>query len=125
VSHTSKYYPNGIPKSSVRLVVPCTSTVQFVERTSSGPPMYVRTRDRGVRPTDLAYVCLLRLVFVFYFLRVQSVIRLTLKVLGLVKTPLLKTFVDGCMEKVLFNKKVCFYQSITLSLPYRNFILGI
>jgi hypothetical protein len=53
------------------------------------------------------------------------VIRLTLRVLGLVKTPLLKNFVDGSMEKVLFNKKVCFYQSITLSLSYRNFILGI
>jgi hypothetical protein len=36
-----------------------------------------------------------RLVFGFYFLRDQSVIRLTPRVLGLVRTPLLKAFVDG------------------------------
>jgi hypothetical protein len=33
-------------------------------------------------------------MFGFYFLRGQSVIRLMLKVLGLAKIPLLKTFVD-------------------------------
>jgi hypothetical protein len=38
-------------------------------------------------------------VFDFYFLRVQSVIRLTLRVLGLAKVPLLKTFVDCYYEK--------------------------
>jgi hypothetical protein len=33
-------------------------------------------------------------MFGFYFLNDQSVFRLTLRVLGLVKTSLLKTFVD-------------------------------
>jgi hypothetical protein len=60
VSRTSKYYPKGIPKSSIRSVVPCTFVVLFVERTSGGPPLYVRTTDSRVRPPDLAYVRLLR-----------------------------------------------------------------
>jgi hypothetical protein len=40
-----------------------------------------------------------RFVFGFYFLRVQSLIRLTLRVLGLAKALLLKTFVDCSYEK--------------------------
>jgi hypothetical protein len=38
VSHISRYYPKGTPKSSIRLVVPRMSIVLFVERTPSGPP---------------------------------------------------------------------------------------
>jgi hypothetical protein len=38
-------------------------------------------------------------VFGFYLLKVQSVIGLTLRVLGLAKTPLLKTFVDWSYGK--------------------------
>jgi hypothetical protein len=59
VSHTSRYYPKGIQKiayvwwSHVRLPVP------FAGRNSSGPP-YVCTTDKGVHPTDLVYVRLLR-----------------------------------------------------------------
>jgi hypothetical protein len=53
----SKYYPKGIPKSNVRPVVPRTSDVLFAERTSGGPPSYVHTTDRSIRPLDLAYVC--------------------------------------------------------------------
>jgi hypothetical protein len=50
VSHMSKYYPKGIPKSSICPVVPCTSGVLFAEHTSGGPPSYVRITDRSVRP---------------------------------------------------------------------------
>ena len=38
-------------------------------------------------------------MFGFYFLRDQGVVRLTLRVLGIVKTILLKTFVDRSYEK--------------------------
>jgi hypothetical protein len=48
--------PKGYSKSSVRLMVPHTSGVLFAERTSSGPPSYVHTTDRSIRPLDLAYV---------------------------------------------------------------------
>jgi hypothetical protein len=40
-------------------------------------------------------------VFGLYFLRVLSVIRLILRVLGLAKIPLLKIFVDCSYEKDL------------------------
>jgi hypothetical protein len=56
MSHTSRYYPKGIPKSSVRPVVPRTFGELFAERTSGGPPLYVLTTDISVRPLDLAYV---------------------------------------------------------------------
>jgi hypothetical protein len=56
----SRYYPKGIPKSSICPVVPYTSVVLFVERISGGPPSYVRTTDSNICPTDLAYICLLR-----------------------------------------------------------------
>jgi hypothetical protein len=56
VSHMSRYYLKGIPKSSVHPVVPRTSGVLFTERTSDGPPSYVHTTDRSVRPLDLTYV---------------------------------------------------------------------
>jgi hypothetical protein len=56
----SRYYPKGIPKSSIHLVVPHTSVVLFAERTSDGPPPYVRT-IYSVRLPDLAYVYLLRI----------------------------------------------------------------
>ena len=75
-------------------VVPRTSIILFAGCTSGGPPTYVRTRDMGVRSPDLAYVHLQRVSVCFYFLMDQSVVRLTLRVLGLVKTILLKTFVD-------------------------------
>jgi hypothetical protein len=69
------------------------SSVLFAKRTSDGPPTYARTRDMGVRPPNLAYVHLQRVNISFYFLTDQGVVRLTLRVLGLVKTILLKTFV--------------------------------
>jgi hypothetical protein len=43
----------------------------------------------------------------------QGVVRLTLRVLDLVKTTLLKTLLSVFMEKISINKKVCFYQGIT------------
>jgi hypothetical protein len=70
--------PKGYSKSSIRLIV------WFAERTSGGPPSYVSTIDNSIRLPNLAYVHLLRIMFGFYFLKVQSVFRLTLKVLGLV-----------------------------------------
>jgi hypothetical protein len=53
------------------------------------------------------------------------VIRLKLRVLGLVKHHYLKPLLIAPMEKILSNKKVGFYQGITLSPPYRNFVLEI
>ena len=53
---TSRYYPEGIPKSSVRPVLWRMSSVRFVERTSGGPPLYVRTTDNTVRLSNLAYI---------------------------------------------------------------------
>ena len=53
---TSRYYPKGIPKSSVRLILWRTFSVQFAKHTSSGPPLYVCTTDSIVHPSDLAYV---------------------------------------------------------------------
>jgi hypothetical protein len=64
------------------------SVVRFAKRMSSGPPPCT-SASRG-------------LVFDFYFLRDQGVIRLTLRVLGLIKTPLLKTFVDCPYGKYFF-----------------------
>jgi hypothetical protein len=52
-------------------------------------------------------------VFGFYLLKIQSVIRLMLRVLGFVKAPLLKTFVDCSYGKDFFGKNVGFYQGIT------------
>ena len=43
-------------KSSVRLVLWCMFGVRFAERTSGGPPLYVRTIDSTVRLSDLVYV---------------------------------------------------------------------
>jgi hypothetical protein len=69
---------------------------------SGGPPTYVCITDISVR------------LPIFYFLRDQGVIRLTLRVLGLVRTLLLGTFVDCSYGKdFFFNKKVCFYRGIT------------
>ena len=119
VSCTSRHYPKGIPKSNVRLVVSRMSTVRFAECTFGGPLQYVRTKNRSARP-PLEGQCLTSI-----FIRVQSVVRLTLRVLGLAKTSLSKTLLIALMEKVVFNKKVCFYQGITLSPPYRYFILEI
>ena len=79
VSRKSKHYPKSIQKSRIHLVVPRTFVVLFVERTFDGPPRTFASWG---------------LMFGFYFLKVQSMIRLTLKVLGLAKTSLLKTFVD-------------------------------
>jgi hypothetical protein len=47
---TFRYYPEGIPKSSVCL------HVQFAERMFGGPPSNVRTTDSSVHLLDLAYV---------------------------------------------------------------------
>jgi hypothetical protein len=82
VSRTSRYYPEGIPKSSIRPVVPRTSGVLFTEHTSGGPPSYVRTIDRSVRPLDLAYICPLRVSVKLLFLEVPNITRLKLRVLG-------------------------------------------
>jgi hypothetical protein len=43
----------------------------------------------------------------------QGVVRLTLRVLGLVKPISLKTLLSAFMEKISINKKVYFYQGIT------------
>ena len=48
-------------------VVPHMSAVLFAEHTSSSPPMYVSTRDRGIHPLDLAYVHLLRVCISLLF----------------------------------------------------------
>ena len=53
---TSRYYLEGIPKSSIRPALWHTSGVRFAERTSSGLPLYVRTTNSTVRPLDLAYI---------------------------------------------------------------------
>ena len=53
---TCRYYPEGIPKSSVRPVLWCMSSVRFAECTSSGPPLHVYTINSTVRPPDLVYV---------------------------------------------------------------------
>jgi hypothetical protein len=45
----------GYSKSNIRPLV------QFAERTSGGPPSYIRTIDNSVYPPDLAYVYLLRI----------------------------------------------------------------
>jgi hypothetical protein len=92
-------------------VVPHTSTILFVKRTSDDLPTYVHTRDRGVRPLDIAYVHLQR---VSVWLLFSNGSRLTLRVSGLVKTILLKTLLSAFMEKILINKKVYFYRGITL-----------
>jgi hypothetical protein len=65
------------------------------------------------------------LVSGFYFLMDQGIVRLTLRVLDLVKTNLLKTLLSAFMEKISISKKVSFFQGITLSSPYRNFVLEI
>jgi hypothetical protein len=51
-------------------------------------------------------------VFGFYFLKVQSVIKLTLRVLGLVKHHYRKHLLIAHMEKILSSKKVGFYRGI-------------
>ena len=53
---TSRYYPEGIPKSCVRLVLWRTSGVWFAGHTSDGPPLYIRTTDRTVLLSNLTYV---------------------------------------------------------------------
>jgi hypothetical protein len=63
-------------------VVPRTSSVLFAERTSGGPPSYVRTTDRSVRPLDLAYVRPLWVSVKLLLLEVPNVTRLKLRVLG-------------------------------------------
>jgi hypothetical protein len=74
--------PKGYTKSSVRLVIPRTSGVLFVERTSGGLPSYVRTTDISVRQLDLAYVHSLWVSVKLLFLEDSNVIRLKLRVLG-------------------------------------------
>jgi hypothetical protein len=60
------------------------------------------------------------LVFGFYFLMGQGVVRLALGVLGFVKTILLKTLLSAFMEKISINKNVCFYQGITLGVSLED-----
>jgi hypothetical protein len=72
----------GIPKSSVRLVVPRMSGVLFVDRTFGGPLSYVRTTERSVHPLDLAYVHPLWVSVKLLFLEVPNVTRLKVRVLG-------------------------------------------
>jgi hypothetical protein len=49
----SKYYPKGIPKSSVRPVVLRTSIVLFAEHTSGGPPVSPHSKQQctSARPS--------------------------------------------------------------------------
>jgi hypothetical protein len=56
LSRTSKYYPEGIQKVTYVWWFCVRPQVRFVERTSDGPPAYVRTTDNSVRPPNLAYV---------------------------------------------------------------------
>jgi hypothetical protein len=58
------------------------SGVLFAERTSGGPPSYVRTTDRSVRLLDLAYVRPRWVSVKLLFLEDPNVIRLKLRVLG-------------------------------------------
>jgi hypothetical protein len=58
------------------------SGVLFAEHTSGGPPSYVRTTDKSVRPLDLAYVRPLWVSVQLLFLKDPNVIRLKLRVLG-------------------------------------------
>ena len=53
---TSRNYPKGIQKSSVRPVLWRTPGVQFAKRTSGGSPLYVHITDSTIHPSDLAYV---------------------------------------------------------------------
>jgi hypothetical protein len=82
VSRTFRYYPKGIPKSSIRPVVPRMSNVLFTERMFGGLPSYVRTTDRSVCSLDLAYVRPLWVSVKLLFLEDPNVIRLKLRVLG-------------------------------------------
>ena len=54
--HMSRYYLEGILKSSIRLELWRTFGVQFAECLSGGSPLYVCTIDSTVRPSDLVYV---------------------------------------------------------------------
>jgi hypothetical protein len=58
------------------------SRVLFTKHTSGGPPSYVCTIDRSVRPLDLAYVCPRWVSVKLIFLEDPNVIRLKLRVLG-------------------------------------------
>jgi hypothetical protein len=58
------------------------SGVLFIEHTSGGPPSYVRTIDRSVRPLDLAYIRPRWVNVKLLFLEDPNVIRLKLRVLG-------------------------------------------
>jgi hypothetical protein len=78
----SRYYLKGIPKSSVRPVIPRTSGALLTERTAGGPPLYIRTTDRRVRPLDLAYVRPRWVSVKLLFLEDPNVIRLKLRVLS-------------------------------------------
>jgi hypothetical protein len=57
----SRYYPKGIQKVAYVWWSHVRPLAQFAERTSGGPPSYVRITDNNVRPLDLVYVCLLRI----------------------------------------------------------------
>jgi hypothetical protein len=57
LSRTSRYYPEGIQKVAYILWSRVRLPVRFVERTSGGPPAYVRTTDNSVCLPNLAYVC--------------------------------------------------------------------
>jgi hypothetical protein len=76
-------------------MVPRTSGVLFTERTSGGPPLYVRTTDRSVRPLDLAYVRPLWVNVKLLLLEIPNVIRLKPRVFGPRKTLSSKTLVNG------------------------------
>jgi hypothetical protein len=56
----SRHYPKGIPKSSVRPVVPRTSTCMVCRAYVQWFLPYVRTKNSNVRLPDLVYVRLLR-----------------------------------------------------------------
>ena len=60
VSRTSKYYSKGIPNVAYVRWSHVRPLVRFTERMFYGPRLYVRAKDMGVSPAELAYVCLLR-----------------------------------------------------------------
>jgi hypothetical protein len=82
------YIISHINKIWVATVVPRTFTILFAERMSTSK----------------------RLVFGFYFLIDQGVVRLALRVLGPVKTILLKSLLFAFVRKFLDNKMIVFIE---------------
>jgi hypothetical protein len=89
----SRYYPKSIQKVAYVRWSHVHLPVQFVERTSGGPPLYIRTTNSSVRPLDLVYVRSLRIsVWPLLFSKGLKHDLVGAKGFGSHKTPSLKTF---------------------------------